>query len=67
MSRPQQAARTNSKIATSTIDSDNNIAAQAGAPADTENLQVFATEKELAELAAEWPGLRLWISAIRFS
>jgi hypothetical protein len=42
-----------------TIDSDNNIAAHAGSPASTENLETFATEKELAKLAAEWPATRL--------
>jgi hypothetical protein len=28
-------------------------------PTDTQNLQSFASEKELAKLAAEWPGSRL--------
>ena len=55
-SRPQHAARRNSRF---TIDSDNNIAAHAGSPASTENLETFATEKELAKLAAEWPATRL--------
>jgi hypothetical protein len=42
-----------------TIDPDNNIAVHAGPPASTENLETFATEKELAKLAADWPGPRL--------
>jgi hypothetical protein len=37
-------------MATFTIDTDNNIAAHAGAPASTDNLESFATEKELARL-----------------
>src|SRR6266404_8898436 len=59
MSRPQQAARRNTKMATFTIDTDNNIAAHAAVPANLENLQAFATEKELVKLSAEWPGSRL--------
>lgn len=46
-------------MATFTIDTENNIAAHAAVPANSENLQSFATEKELAKLAAEWPGARL--------
>jgi hypothetical protein len=46
-------------MATFTIDSENNIAAHAAIPTNLDNLQVFATEKELAKLAAEWPGSRL--------
>ena len=46
-------------MATFTIDTDNNIAAHAEAPAAADNLQPFASEKELAKLAAEWPGTRL--------
>ena len=42
-----------------TIDSENNIAVCTEAPASTDNLQAFASEKELAKLAAEWPGSRL--------
>ncbi len=42
-----------------TIDSDNNIAAHAGSPASTENLEMFASEKELAKLAADWPATRV--------
>ena len=42
-----------------TIDSDNNIAAHAGSPASTENLEMFASEKEIAKLAADWPASRL--------
>ncbi len=42
-----------------TIDTDNNIAVHAGTPASTENLETFATEKELAKLAADWPASRL--------
>jgi hypothetical protein len=46
-------------MATFTIDIENNIAAHAAVPTKIDNLQVFATEKELAKLAAEWPGSRL--------
>ena len=46
-------------MATFTIDSENNIAAHAAVPANTDNLEAFATEKELAKLSAEWPGSRL--------
>jgi hypothetical protein len=42
-----------------TIDSDNNIAAHAAIPGSLENLQAFASEKELAKLSAEWPGSSL--------
>jgi hypothetical protein len=42
-----------------TIDTDHNIAAHAEVPASAENLQLFATEKELAKLAADWPAARL--------
>ena len=42
-----------------TIDLDNNIAAHTTTPASTDNLQLFATEKELAKLAADWPASRL--------
>lgn len=42
-----------------TIDTENNIAAHAGQPGDAENLQSFATERELAKLSAGWPGSRL--------
>jgi hypothetical protein len=49
----------NSKMATFTIDSENNIAAHAVFPANTDNLEAFATEKELSKLTAEWPGPRL--------
>src|SRR5262245_36357280 len=59
MSRPQQAARRSSKMATFTIDSENNIAAYAAVPNNLENAQTFATERELAKLVAEWPGSRL--------
>ncbi len=51
--------RQRSNMATFTIDTENNIAAHAGTPAEAENLQAFATEKELAKLSAEWPGSRL--------
>src|SRR5579884_440031 len=51
--------RRNSVMATFTIDSENNIAAHAEVPASADNLQTFATEKELAKLSAEWPGSRL--------
>jgi len=46
-------------MATFTIDSENNIAAHAAVPANLDNLRAFAAEKELAKLAAEWPGSRL--------
>jgi hypothetical protein len=46
-------------MATFTIDSDNNIVAHAGTPASADNQQAFATEKELAKLAAHWPAGRL--------
>jgi hypothetical protein len=46
-------------MATFTIDTDNNIAAHAGTPASADNLESFATEKELAKLAAGWPAARL--------
>ena len=42
-----------------TIDIDNNITAHAGLPASADNLQSFASPKELAKLAAEWPVSRL--------
>ena len=42
-----------------TIDSENNIVAHAGTPASADHLQPFSTEKELAKLAADWPGSRL--------
>src|SRR5262249_38785870 len=51
--------RRNSKMATFTIDSENNIAAHAAVPTNLENAQAFATEKELTKLAAEWPGSRM--------
>jgi len=38
---------------TFTIDSENNIAAHAAVPANTDNLEAFATEKELAKLSAD--------------
>jgi hypothetical protein len=46
-------------MATFTIDSENNIVAHAGTPASADHLQPFSTEKELAKLAADWPGSRL--------
>ena len=46
-------------MATFTIDSENNITAHVEVPAGGENLQSFATEKELAKLIAEWPASRL--------
>jgi hypothetical protein len=46
-------------MATFTIDAENNIVAHAGTPAHADHLQPFATEKELAKLAATWPGSRL--------
>src|SRR5262249_2227479 len=47
------------QMTTFTIDSENNIAAHAAVPTNMESAQAFATEKELAKLAAEWPGSRL--------
>jgi hypothetical protein len=44
---------------TFTIDSDNNIAAHAVAPAAQDNLVVFASQKELSKVTAEWPISRL--------
>ena len=46
-------------MVTFTIDSENNIIAHAGVPASADPQQLFATEKELAKLAADWPGARL--------
>jgi hypothetical protein len=46
-------------MTTFTIDSDNNITAHAGLPASADNLQSFATSKDLAKLAADWPATRL--------
>ena len=46
-------------MATFTIDSENNIAAHPAVPGNLENLQTFATYKDLAKLAAEWSGSRL--------
>ncbi len=43
-------------MATFIVDTENNIAAHAEVPASSENLQSFASEKELAKLAGEWPG-----------
>src|SRR5262249_9312609 len=44
---------------TFTIDSENNIAAHAAVPTNMESAQAFASARELAKLAAEWPGSRL--------
>lgn len=44
---------------TFSIDTDNNITAHAGLPASAENLPSFATAKDLAKLAADWPASRL--------
>lgn len=41
-----------------TIDSENNITAHTGLPAGSDQT-AFATEKELAKLAAEWPASRM--------
>jgi len=46
-------------MAAFTIDSENNIAAHAELPASADNLQTFATEKELGKLSPEWLGSRL--------
>lgn len=42
-----------------TLDPDNNITAHAERPADGDISLFFATEKELAKLAADWPASRL--------
>jgi len=47
------------QMSTFTIDTDNNIVAHVEETAVGENIQSFASEKELAKLAAEWPGSRL--------
>ena len=49
----------NTFMATFTIDCENNIAAHAAVPSNLDDVQAFASEKELAKLAAEWPGSRL--------
>jgi hypothetical protein len=46
-------------VITFTIDTDNNIAAHAAPPASAGNTQQFASEKDLAKLAADWPAARL--------
>jgi hypothetical protein len=46
-------------MATLTIDSENNIAVRAGSPANADNLGMFASEKELAKLSADWQATRL--------
>ena len=52
-------AKEKTNTATFTIDTENNIAAHAEVPDASDNVQLFASEKELAKLAAEWPGTRL--------
>ena len=46
-------------MATFPIDTENNIAAHTAVPANLENARAFESEKQLAKLAAEWPGSRL--------
>ena len=46
-------------MATFTIDTDSNIAAHTAVPTNTENMEAFATERELAKLSAGWAGSRL--------
>src|ERR1022692_2136943 len=46
-------------MTTFTIDTDNNIAAHAAAPAAQDNLLVFSSQKELSKATAEWPISRL--------
>jgi hypothetical protein len=58
MSRPQQ-RQGETAVATFAIDSENNIAAHAAVPTNLESTQSFHSEKDLAKLAAEWPGSRL--------
>jgi hypothetical protein len=47
------------KMATFTIDSENNIVARTGPPASADESQSFSTAKELAKLSAGWPISRL--------
>jgi integrase/recombinase XerD len=54
-----KAAKEKSSMATFTIDAENNIVAHTEAPGKTDNLQAFASEKELAKLSADWPASRL--------
>jgi hypothetical protein len=44
---------------TFTIDIDNNIAAHAGPPAGSQNVQSFTSQQELAKLVSAWPLARL--------
>jgi hypothetical protein len=46
-------------MTTFTIDSENNLIAHAGTPANADHAQTFSTEKEFARLTADWPGSRL--------
>ena len=46
-------------MATFTIDSDHNIVAHAGTPANADGQLRFSSEKDLAKLAVDWPGSRL--------
>jgi integrase/recombinase XerD len=55
----QERPKEKSIMALFTIDTDNNIAAHAEEPDKTGNQQVFASEEELAKLAAQWPASRL--------
>src|SRR5262249_41118279 len=49
----------NSTMAMFTIDSENNIVAHVGTAAGGDNQRAFATEKDLAKLACEWPAGRV--------
>jgi hypothetical protein len=46
-------------MTTFTIDSENNISANAGLPAGADESQSFRNQKELANLTADWPASRL--------
>jgi hypothetical protein len=46
-------------MATFTIDSENNVTAHPGPPADADGSQSFSSVKDLAKLTAEWPVSRL--------
>ena len=46
-------------MATFTIDSDHNIVAHAGTPPSADGQLRFSSEKDLAQLAVDWPGSRL--------
>jgi hypothetical protein len=47
------------KMATFTIDSDNNITAHAELPVGADQSQAFTNQKEMAKVTADWPASRL--------